>query len=345
MTRLVNISLALALLCVVSSCRKKASESVEAPAGPEEAASARLTLTSPDYAEHYKLQFKESQGTSGTALIDFEDGVGYKIRIDRGNGEPTNVLCEPFWTVRQFGTVDLYDNCGQAVLVVSGFGGTGSDTVVLVMVNPQEGEAVTLSLSRSYQETCPLSVIRTSSNFDDPRFALERRFLHELKHQYGFVDEAAVLRAPDDFEYAAYFWARDNATVSDGRMAMRRLKGRHPERASVNDQLLDGDVVYTAFFKGAVWAHDKANDESFVVFHPDDMYSWPTSLHKTGDWLLVNTRGEGLALVNVRTWYLKRIDKDVNEVQRFEIVGNRAIVNSSIEVALPVDEEQLSLGG
>ena len=143
-------------------------------------------------------------------------------------------------------------------------------------------------------------------------------------------------------EYAEYFWARANENVTDGLMTIRRFKGRRPEIASVNDWLLDGDTVYTAFFKGAVWAYDLRKDESFVVFHPYDIYSWPTLLRKAGDWLLIGTRGEGLVLVNVKTWYLKRTKEVYLNIEQLSVTGNKIIVNESIEFEVTSDDGSIS---
>jgi hypothetical protein len=108
----------------------------------------------------------------------------------------------------------------------------------------------------------------------------------------------------------------------------------YSEKASELAQVVAGDVTYTAFFKGGVWAYDSRTDESFVVFYPHDVYSWPTTLHQAGDWLLIGTRGEGSMLVNLRTWWLKRLDH-VAAVDRFEVHGDKALVNDTVEIALP----------
>jgi len=296
-----------------------------------------MHTTSPAFSDHYEIPFREGPTSTGIlCLDDLKETGGYEMTLHRGSGETLKVSTEPFWQICEIGTVDLYSaEEGQAIFIAEGSGGSGGSTLVLHLVAPRSAEVVELAIHFSHQETERLTEITTSSNFHDSRLAREREFLESLKYDYGFVDEAVALRHRDDIEFAAYFWEQANGTVTDGPMLIRRLEGRYACGASVNDQVVDGDIEYTAFFKGAVWAYDHAKDESFVVFHPVFMYCWPTDLRKSGDWLLINTRGEGLAFVNTDTWHLKRVAVDVREVTGFSVSGNQAVINGSLRVALP----------
>jgi hypothetical protein len=238
--------------------------------------------------------------------------------------------------ILEYGTLDLYGpGQGEAVFLVTGDGGSGFSTTVLRLVNPSRREAVWLAMTQAHATTHPLTEEHWSENAASPDMTAERAFLEALKPAYGYMDEARALRLADDPTFAPYFWWCDNDSVVDGPTVIRRLKGPAPQDATVVARLEDGQVRYTALFKGAVWGYDAKADECFVVFHPHDCYSWPTALLKSGDWLCITTRGEGLALMNTRTWRLKRVPCDLEEIRAFEVRGSTALINGMREIELP----------
>jgi len=120
-------------------------------------------------------------------------------------------------------------------------------------------------------------------------------------------------------------------------MKIRRYKGKYQCIPSITDELKEGSLLYTAYFKAGVVAYDEVSDEHFILFHPDDMYSWPTVLKKTDPYLLISTRGEGLAIVNTQTFHLKKYrflpPNDV--ISDLEVLDSRIRINDSKEIDLP----------
>lgn len=101
---------------------------------------------------------------------------------------------------------------------------------------------------------------------------------------------------------------------------------------------MDGDVKYIAGFKRGVEAHDQKKDESWVVYHPDDMYDWPQVLRKRGPLLFIGTRGEGLVVVNVVKPHIHRFPKvglgSRSNVAKLEFAGSDLVVNGKEHIPL-----------
>ncbi|MBS3735479.1 MAG: hypothetical protein KGY99_11275 [Phycisphaerae bacterium] len=291
--------------------------------------------------EHIKVPFAFAPGATGTLRAEIIDPPSGKLTsvltLHVPGQEPQEIASTTIYGIEEYGTVDLYEEEGrQAVLLVEMQQGTAYTTTVLRIVNPSHAECVSMTLSQSHQATRRVTGIDTSANFHDGRFAAERAFLEEAKYLYGAEDAGTLAGKAGELEYAPYFWALANENIDDGVMTIRRLPGRHPTLGSREDTLADGDVTYTAVFKGAVWAYDAAADESFVVFHPHDMYAWPTQLGKDGRWLLIVTGGEGFALVDVKTWRLKRVASNAIAFGRFSVSDGKAhIDNLTVDLAPP----------
>ncbi len=106
---------------------------------------------------------------------------------------------------------------------------------------------------------------------------------------------------------------------------------------SIEDELRKGDITYRAYFKGGVVVYDEESNEHFVLFHPDDMYSWPTVLRLIGSYLLIGTRGEGRAIINLQSFHLKRyrLSPPNDEVMSMDVLHLKIIVNEQEKIDLP----------
>ncbi len=194
-----------------------------------------------------------------------------------------------------------------------------------------------MSLWFSSQATEAVTQISMSDYLFAEDFKRVEEFLESIKYEYGYIGEKEINEEIDNPDFAYYFWAKDNGSIEDGRMNIRRYKGRHETRASIEDELRKDGITYTAYFKGGIVAYDQESNEHFVLFHPDNMYSWPTVLRLIGHYLLIGTRGEGLAIINLQSFHLKRyrLSPPNDEVRSLEVLHSQIIVNEQEKIDLP----------
>ena len=284
------------------------------------------------FPDHHQINFRDAKGGQGQVQLN-NDVSCYRLRIVRADGSVAD-LPDGIWGPLEIGTVDLYPDGRQAVLVVSSSGGSGSHTTVLDLVDPRARAIVELRLTQSYDRADPLTEVGTSDNYGDARFRLERACLERLKYRYGYLDDQMVQRDAGNMEYAEYLWARHNGPVNDGKMAVRRYPGRHPDGGFPWLRVEHCGLVFTVFFRGGVWAYDPLKNESFVVFHARDFYNSPTDLAASGQWLLINAGYEGLVLVQICDWRLRRLPVSASQIDTFEVGGGKAVVNGHITIDL-----------
>jgi hypothetical protein len=314
------------LLCLaVLGCNKPSTEGTEEDAYTPTPSPAELEMIHLEYDPDLReFPVQMGDGQVATLLIDLPDTdteYNYRVRLRHPDGAEQVLGCTLWANIfSHIGFVDLYGPSDQAIVLLCTDAGTGGYGSVLTMINPHSGGAIAMHIQGVFNAIDPLTTIERSANFDDPQFAAEAAYLEELKYaQNWYTDEATVAAEEDPFRYAVYRWGQANQAIDCGPMTIERIPGHHGSGGSTNDELVDGTVTYSAYFKYAVWAYDSETDESFVVFHPDDSYCWPTELRKDGDWLLINTRGEGLMLIHVPTWHLWRTGVHVYQIEEFAV--------------------------
>ncbi len=282
-------------------------------------------------------------GENAGMVIFAETPVSHTIRVKHHSHQAQTVKGHlvkevEFAHFSEIGTVDLQGNGDDLVFIVMEDGGTGFHQKWLVLLNPQISEIVEVELGFSHDVTEPITDFSPSQNFYKPEFRTERLFLEELKFGYGFLSEDEVKAQQSNPAFAYYYWKQDNGDISNGPMRIRRYKGGK-QSDEVEGDLEIGQLVYHAQFKAGVVAYDQQTDEHYVLFHPDDMYHWPSVLERMGSYLLIGTYGEGLAVVNLETFHLQRIvlGGDNESVQRIDILGRNTIrINDSL--VLDLDE-------
>lgn len=158
--------------------------------------------------------------------------------------------------------------------------------------------------------------------------------LEKIKYEYGYLGEEEVTGQSNNPRFAYYFWKKDNGTIVDGKMIIRRYKGEDLTVSSISSQLRDGSLVYTEYFKAGVIAYDERRDEHFVLFHPE--YPHITDLKKIGPYLLIGTDGEGLAIINVETFHLKRY-REYESISKLEVLGSKIRIYRMDDVTEEID--------
>lgn len=259
------------------------------------------------------------------------------MTIKKGDGTVTQIEDRYVGIISEAGTVDLSENENEDIFFVAESGGTGGHLISLSLVNIKKKELIRLSLWFSSQATEAVTQVSTSDYFFGEDFQREEEFLESIKYEYGYIGEKEINEEVGNPDFAYYFWAKDNGSIEDGRMNSRRYKGKHKTRASINDELRKNGITYTAYFKAGVVAYDEESSEHFVLFHPDDIYSWPTVLRLIDPYLLIGTRGEGLAIINLQSFHLKRyrLSPPNDEVMSMEVLHSKIVVNEQEKIDLP----------
>lgn len=279
-----------------------------------------------------KLHLKMNEGKGLTVLFS-KKLFNLELTLLDQNHKLLHAFSLSYTHLLKTGKVIFNDNL-EEVFFAGLDGGTGSHTVSLYLLKPSIPALVSLSLQFSHQATEPLPVLKRSPNFYTSHFQQERKFLETMKYDYGVFDQKKINQNKNNPDFACYFWARDNANISNGAMKIRKFSGTPAELNSINDKCEDGGMVYTAYFKGPVVAYDVVKNEHFILFHPRDMYAWPTVLKKEGHFLIIGTRGEGLALIDLGNFHLRRYSfgNENDDVKSLKISDRKIIVNNAKEV-------------
>lgn len=301
----------------------------------------RLALSSVDAtAPAFNIALKERGQPAGSASFRKTAQPFAAMTIRRSSG----VTCRPsrdsqalLTRITAAGAVDLAGDGNEEVFVLNEDEGTGSRDELLLLIDPRDCAATGLIITVSRQATRMITPTAGVGRYGYPGREAEKRFLDGVKYRFGFTGEDDVERGKDDPRYAYYFWARDNGGLADGRMKIRRYKGKSELKASVEAELKDGPVTYTAQSKAGVVAYDASKNQHYILFHPQDMDCWPTVLAKSGHYLIIGTRGEGAAAVDLKNFRLKRFrfggPDDV--VKSIDVKGSAVTINGGRPLALP----------
>ncbi len=312
--------------------------SIEVKGKEEVSLKDEITFIEIESSNKFEVQFKENGKKTGTVIFEFnEDDFRWQITIKKGDRTVTQIEDRYVGIISEAGTVDLSQNENEDIFFVSESGGTGGHLISLSLINIKKKELIRLSLWFSSQATEAVTQVSRSDYFFAEDFKKEEEFLESIKYEYGYIGEKEINEEIDNPDFAYYFWAKDNGSIEDGRMNIRSYKGKHETRASINDELRKNGMTYTAYFKAGVIAYDEESNEHFVLFHPDDMYSWPTVLKLIGPYLLIGTRGEGLAIINLQSFHLKRyrLSPPNDEVGSLQVLHSQIVVNEQEKIDLP----------
>jgi hypothetical protein len=257
-----------------------------------------------------------------------------RVRRADGSGE---TLEKTTGALTAAATADLHGDGTRDALWVLESGGTGMTIEELHLYCARARKPLVLTLTFTHDATQPVPGQVQSDELERADFVLESALLDRVKRQHGYISDADLAARPDDARYAFYFWARDNAGLADGApMKLRRFRGRPAFGASAEDSLVIGGVSFIAYFKGGVIAYDPVADRHWVVFHPKDPYDWPTRLALAGDVLVIGTRGEGLALVRLSNFALRRLAvPGYDSIDSLAVTDSTVTVNGATTVALP----------
>ncbi|MBF0278771.1 MAG: hypothetical protein HQM13_13305 [SAR324 cluster bacterium] len=282
------------------------------------------------------VQFKQSGKKDG--LVRFSKktrGMGGKTTVSLQRNRKFGF--EFYGNLDQVGTIDLRSNGNQDIFFTNLDGGSGETIVGLNLICPSKSETLSLSLTSFHEKTNPFPSVKRSKNFFQKHLKEESEFLERIKFDYGFLDEKDAINQIDDPRLAYYFWKKFNARVEDGKIRIQQYPGKPRESNSIEDELTENGIVFTAHFRAGVVTFDQQKNEHSILFHPGSSDSWPIVLEKTGPYLLIGTKGEGLVIINTETSHLKRFQGDSfdREIWEIEVGPEKILLNQSISIDRP----------
>jgi hypothetical protein len=234
------------------------------------------------------------------------------------------------------GSVDLKGDGQKSRFKAVGHWGTRQSEKFLTLVSPDKPGSIELYLF--WDSLCMYYPpgVKWSENADDPAYAVERAFLEKIKYAYGYISEEDILARADDPNYAIHLWGKYNGRIQEGRISIRKYKGKPKGFSNAKVRLEDGDMVYTSYRSG-VAAYDRQADEHFLIFYPDHAWFSPSVLTKVDSWLMIGTWMGDLVAVDLQDYYLRRFESSKSVIGKIEATDSKIIVDDGrYEIERPI---------
>ncbi|MBL7154124.1 MAG: hypothetical protein ISS79_10420 [Phycisphaerae bacterium] len=211
---------------------------------------------------------------------------------------------------------------------------------LLTVKTPGKPDEVRLYMYWDGQDMYDPPHLGWSKNADDPFYATEREFLENIKYAYRYMPEEVILAQPENPKYAVHFWGKDNGRIEEGRLTIRRYKGKPVSGFSEsNPRWEEGSVVFAKSSRGSLFGYNREVDEHFLLFHCDNKYEGPSVLAKLDTWLLVGLWGEGLVAVDLADYYLKRFKSVKGTVGKIAVTDSYIILDDGRHrIPLPIEK-------
>jgi hypothetical protein len=234
------------------------------------------------------------------------------------------------------GRVDLKSDGQKSRFKVIGNWGTRQSEKFLTLVSPDKPEPVKLYLFWDSLRMYYPPGVEWSANADDPHYAVERAFLEKIKYAYGYMSEEDILARSDDPNFAIHLWGKDNGRIQEGRITIRKYKGRPKGLSNAKPRLEEGTMIYTRYHSGVV-AYDRQDDEYFLIFYPDSGWFSPSVFAKVDSWLMIGTWLGDLVAVDLKDYYLKRFESSKGAIRKIEVTGKKIVVDDGrYEIERPI---------
>lgn len=149
----------------------------------------------------------------------------------------------------------------------------------------------------------------------------------------------------DDPRNAVLRWHKENGELTHGEVKIHLYEGSPPaDNSTTVVQVEDGDLVWTSYFKYAVYGYIRPQDKHFVVYSPGFAWSWASCLLATTNYLWIGTRGDGLLRFDKVKHFLFQFKEvqtnELREVDSFEKEGDFFIINGTLRVPAALLEEE-----
>ncbi len=282
---------------------------------------------------------KALMGTVQDPMSSYEEAVAEAEELK----ERIELAPKPWGSYRVImrGQIDLCGDGRKSEVEVSADGLSFWSHRILTVKTPGKDEEVKLYMYWDGQDMYDPPHLSWSRNADDPAYAVEREFLEKIKYGYDYISEEVILAQVDDPNHAVHFWGKDNGRIEEGRLTVRRYKGK--PRFGLSERKPrweEGPVVFGRSGRGSLYAYDREADEHFLLFHCDNKYNSPNVLAKHGSWLLIGLWGEGLVAVDMEDYYLKRFSSYKETIGKIEVTESEIVVDDGRHrIRLPIEME------
>ncbi len=102
-------------------------------------------------------------------------------------------------------------------------------------------------------------------------------------------------------------WLKDNGYIKSGKVKIRQYLGESRLDVSKTGEIVDGDYVWTGYFKGPVIGYNKSKNTHFIVYVPANIYKGPGPLVADECFLWIGTGGDGIIRFDKEKQELKQI--------------------------------------
>ncbi|MEI8270588.1 MAG: hypothetical protein WCG45_04410 [bacterium] len=280
-------------------------------------------------SDDFKLTVKDSKSNSYEINV-YEKQSGYFCKVTNLQSKTnSNFQIEGQWML-DIGYIKL-DSSSSNILIITGIGGSGGTGKVFNLINLESMNSIYLSYIKMGQNLPDLSKSKNFSNLK-----AESEFIDKLKFQYGFIDEEYIKNNTTNPDKMMEVWKYYNNEINNGKTRTFTF-AEIPEYYNVdseNAKLETDEYIFTAYHKSGVIAFNKSSNLYFAIFVPKDSYSWVQVMVKYKNYLLLGTRLEGLAVINLDSYVLKRYDlgKNYNDVKKISVANSRILINESKQI-------------
>jgi len=234
------------------------------------------------------------------------------------------------------GWVDLKGDGQKSRFKVIASWGTRESEKFLTLVSPGKPEPIKLYLFWSSLCMYYPPGVKWSENANDPDYAEERQFLEKIKYAYGYISEEDIIARADDPNYAIHLWGKDNGEIQEGRITIRKYKGRPEYLSKTKPRMEEGPMIYTSYRSGVV-AYNREAEEYFLVFYPDSGWFSPSVFAKADSWLMIGTWMGDLVAVDLEDYYLKRFKSSKGVIGKIEVTDGKIIIDDGrYEIERPI---------
>ena len=218
------------------------------------------------------------------------------------------------------------DNSSSNILIITGIGGSGGAGKIFNLINLENMKLITFSYLKMGQQ---LPDVTRSKNFFD--LNIESDFIEKLKYEYGYIDEEYIKKNTNNPNLLMEVWRFYNNEINNGKITIFTYQEipKYFNDAGEHSKLETDEMIFTAYHKSGVIAYNKTDKTYFVIFVPKDSYSWIQTIEKYKNYLLLGTGLEGLAIINLNSLVLKRIDlgKNYNDVKNISVNKDQILIN------------------